>query len=143
MPAVCESLGVRFDYPENWTVDDSAAEGEGGQVVVAGPETAMWQLSRYGRYAELEPLFDEALAAFRKEYRELEVSPASETVEGFELEGYDIEFIYLDLTVTIWLRGFRTPRGTFVLVCQAEDRELARVAPVFKAMLASLLRNER
>ena len=144
MPAVCETLGVRFEYPENWSLDSSEAEGEGGQIVLASPETALWQLSRYSRSAEFEPLFDEALAAFRKEYRDLEVTPAPrETIEGVELVGYDVNFIFLDLTVTVWIRGFRTVQGTFVLVCQAEDREFDKVALVFQAMLASLLRRTR
>lgn len=142
MAAVCEALGVRFEYPENWSLDDENSSDDAGAVVVSGPETAMWHLARYPADSDLEELFDEALATFRAEYRDIEVAPASETVEMHDLAGYDINFFYLDLTVTIWLRAFRAAGGVFLLICQAEDSELERVGPVFHAMLVSLFRAE-
>ena len=144
MPAVFEQLGIRFEYPENWSVDEPSLEAaleEPAQVVVSSPETAFWQLSKHPAGAELEALFDEALSALRSVYQEIEVEPVRETVEDRELEGFDVNFYCLDLTSTCWLRGFQTPEATYLLLCQAEDRELGTVGPVFIAMLASVLRN--
>ncbi len=141
MPAVFEQLGVRFEYPDNWAID-RLEEGQGDeQVVVTSPNTAFWHLSRHPADSEIEPLFDEALAALRTEYQDMEVVPANEELEGHALCGFDVQFICLDLTNTCRLRAFKTPEATYLLLCQAEDREFAQVNLVFSAMLASVLRN--
>ena len=141
MPAIFEQSGLRFEYPDNWSVELPEEGKSGEQVVVSSPETAFWHLSRHPSEVELEPLFDEVLAALRAEYQDIEVEPAHESLEDFELEGYDVNFICLDLTNTCWLRACRTPSATFLLLCQAEDREFDRVSIVFRAMLISMLRN--
>jgi len=141
MPAVFSRSDLRFEYPENWSLDDSDDQSGSEQVVISSPETAFWHLSRHSPEVELEPLFDEALAALRSEYQDIEVEPAHERLEDHDLEGFDVNFICLDLTNTCRLRACRTPSATFLLICQAEDREFHRVSAVFQAMLASLLRN--
>jgi hypothetical protein len=77
----------------------------------------------------------------RSEYEEIEVELESEVVEGFKVTGFTVNFFYLDLTNTCWLRGIETPAANYLLICQAEDREFAQVELVFRAMLASVLRN--
>ena len=140
MPSVFQQSGLRFEYPENWTLED-AAEDHIEQVVVSSPNTAFWHLTKYPANEELEPLFDEALAALRTEYPEMETEPADDELESTPLMGFDVNFICLDLTNTCWLRGFQTEEATYLLLCQAEDLEFAQVSVVFQAMLASLLRN--
>ncbi len=144
MPAVYEQPGIHFEYPDNWSVEQQSLDPSidaGEQVVVSSPETAFWHLSRHPPEAELEGLFDEALSALRSVYKEMEVAPASDTLEDRLVAGFDVHFYCLDLTNTSWLRGFKTPWATYLLICQAEDSELERAGPVFRAMLASLLRN--
>lgn len=144
MPAVFDQLGIRFEYPDNWSVEQQSLDfpsAESEQVSVSSPETAFWQLSKHPPNADLESLFDEALSALRSLYREMEVTPASDLVEDRDITGFDVNFYCLDFTNTSWLRGFQTPTATYLLLCQAEDRELERVGPVFRAMLASVLRN--
>ncbi len=140
MPALFEQLGLRFEYPENWAIEETS-EGEVEQVLVSSPNTAFWHLSKYPQGTDLEPLFDEAMAALRSEYKDMETEPADDTVDGRALTGFDVSFICLDLTSTCWLRGFQTSEATFLLICQAEDAEFAKVSLVFQAMLASVLRN--
>jgi len=142
MPAVFEQLGLRFEYPDNWSVDQFEEEEGDEQVVITSPNTAFWHLSKHPADAEVEPLFDEALAALRTEYSDMEVEPAAEDeLEGYPLQGFDVRFICLDLTNTCWLRAVSTGSATYLLLCQAEDREFEQVRLVFHAMLASLLRN--
>lgn len=133
-------MGVSFDYPENWALEVSESDEQGRQVVVSGPGTAFWQLSKHPRDVELEALFDEALAALRSDYQEIEAWPASSEVDGRSWDGYDVNFYCLDLTVTCWLRGLADSSANYLLICQAEDREMESVAPVFTAMLFSLTR---
>ncbi len=141
MPAVFEQLGIRFEYPENWSIDQFDEDHGEEQVVVSSPNTAFWHLSKHSAEVEVEPLFDEALAALRTEYKDMEVEPADDELEGHKLLGFDVRFICLDLTNTCWLRAFQTTEATYLLICQAEDREFEQVNLVFHAMLASLLRN--
>jgi len=141
MPSVFQQSGLRFEYPENWALEE-ASEDQVEQVVVSSPNTAFWHLTKYPEDADLELLFDEALGALRSEYQEMEAEPVSDLrVEDRPLIGFDVNFICLDLTGTCWLRGFQTDEATYLLLCQAEDREFAQIGPVFQAMLASLLRN--
>ncbi len=143
MPSAFEQSGLHFEYPENWTLD-AGSDDQVEQVVVSSPNTGFWHLSKYSQGAELEPLFDEALAALRAEYPGMETELSTESgqsVEGRPMLAYNVNFICLDLTNTCWLRGFETHDATYLLLCQAEDREFAQVAPVFQAMLASLLRH--
>jgi hypothetical protein len=141
MPASFDQFGIRFEYPDNWSLEQSKDGDSNEQVVVSSPHTAFWQLSKHPAGTELEPLFDEALAALRSEYQEIEVEPQDEVMEGQLVTGFAVNFFYLDLTNTCWLRGIETPAANYLLVCQAEDREFAQVVLVFRAMLASVLRN--
>jgi hypothetical protein len=140
MPLSCEAIGVSFVYPENWSVEVLDGDVPPQQVVLTGPDTAFWQLSRHDPDADIEALFDEALAALRSEYKEIEAWPTNAELEGRNVHGFDVNFYCLDLTVTAWLRAFVTPTSTFLLVCQAEDSEMKQVGSVFQAMLVSLLR---
>ena len=155
MPAVYDKHGIYFLYPENWSVEEIDEFGEEEtpdegpeerleehqcmQVIAYSPETAFWQLSHYPADTDLEGLFDEALAAMRREYPEMETEPAAEMINSQRLEGYDVHFFCLELTNTAWIRGYRTAESTFLLLCQAEDRELIQTGPVFRAMWTSLL----
>jgi hypothetical protein len=141
MPATFDQLGLRFEYPDNWTIDSAEEIETSQQVVVSSPHTAFWQVSKHPAGTELEPLFDEALAALRSEYNEIEVDPADELVEGHLLTGFSVSFFYLDLLNTCWLRGIETPSANYLVICQAEDREFAELELVFRAMLASVIRN--
>ena len=59
---------------------------------------------------------------------------AAETVAGHVLSGADLNFYCLDLTNTARIRTLETPAAVWLLLCQAEDREWDRIAPVFAAI---------
>jgi len=142
MPAIFEQRDIRFEYPDNWSVEESS-DTQTEQVVVSSPHSAFWQLSKQPAHTAMEGCFDEALAALRSEYHDMEVEPAHDSIEGHELVGFDVNFICLDLTNTCWLRGFQFADSTYLLLCQAEDSEFEQISPVFRAMLASMLRHLR
>ena len=160
MPAVFDDLGICFEYPDNWSLEerDEGEQSGDAQIVISGPQTAFWHLSKHPANVDMEALFDETLAAMRAQYPDMEVEPADDlTAEGGwmdrdgetgsegamgSLQGFNVNFICFDLTVTAWLRGFRTGTASYLLLCQAEDRELPVVGPVFRAMWISLLRND-
>lgn len=86
-----------------------------------------------------QQLVDAALKTMRQEYDELDAEAVEENVAGHELVGWDMNFYCLDLTNTAHVRGFQTPLASYLIFCQADDREFDEVAGIFQAMTLSLL----
>ena len=140
MPAVFDKLGIRFLYPENWTLDEQEAMAGENAVTVYSPEGAFWSVMLHPREVDPHELTLAALDAMKAEFTDFEAEPAGETVEGFELAGFDMNFYCLDLTNTALVRGCRLPDATCIVLYQAEDRDFATIEPVFRAITISLLR---
>ncbi len=138
--AVFDKLGIRFQYPDNWTLDETEALAGERSVTVYSPEGAFWSLTLHPPLEPAEPLLQAVLKTMRKEYAELDAEEVSETIADVALTGYDLNFYCLDLTNTALVRVAHTPEITLLLMCQAEDREYQRVERVFQAMTTSLLR---
>jgi hypothetical protein len=139
MPATYNKMGISFQYPENWELDErDALQGERG-VTVYSPGGAFWSVLLQPASVTPSEAVGTALAALRKEY-ELDAEEARETIGGHELIGFDANFYYVDLTNTAYIRAFRTPSATCLILCQAEDRELKDIEAVFQAMTLSLIR---
>jgi hypothetical protein len=141
MPAVFDNLGVRFQYPENWTLERQEDETTDPSVSVFSPGGAFWTLSIHPPGTDTARLVQVVLEALREEYQELDVEETVESIGETEMIGYDVNFYCLDLCNTAVVRGFHTRRASYVLLCQAEDREFARVQEVFRAMTTSLIRD--
>lgn len=136
-----DKLGLRFDYPDNWTVDISDAQGGQAAVTVYSPEGGFWSVSAHAPGEPASRLSDAVVAEMREEYRELDTERASDSVGGLTLSGYDLNFYCLDLTNTAAVRTLETADATYLLLCQAEDREWDRVARVFSAITESFVRS--
>lgn len=135
-----DRFGLRFDYPDDWALDvDADVDGEAG-VTVLTPGGGLWSVMLDRDAAAARGQADAVAAQMRREYDELEAESAGEEIEGRRLSGYDFHFISLDLTVTASVRVVAAAGDTYVVFCQAEDREWEKVAPVFAAMTTSLLR---
>lgn len=139
MPARCELPGFRFQYPENWTLDDETVESRRESVTVYSPSGAFWSVARYPRSADPAQLALAAVDAMGQEYDSLESHEACETVGGHRLIGYDLNFYCLDMTNTAQVRAATINESTYVVFQQAEDRDFERVGPVFRAILTSML----
>ncbi|MBL9122629.1 MAG: hypothetical protein JNG90_03285 [Planctomycetaceae bacterium] len=140
MPQTYQKLGLQFQYPDNWTIDEEDALAGNATVSVQSPEGGFWSVTLHPVAADLPELLAGAVAAMREVYEQLDSEPVQETIGVHELEGFDMNFYCLDLTNTACVRGLRTRRGTLVIFWQAEDREYARSEPIFQAMTISLLR---
>jgi len=139
MPAVYDKMGIRFQYPDNWTVDEGEALTERNSVSVYSPGGAFWTVVVCPPSEDPGKLADDVLGAMRQEYDNLDAEPVTETVAGRELVGYDLNFYCLDLTNTARVRGVATAAATYIIHCQAEDREYRTAGEVFRAITASLL----
>lgn len=139
MPARFDKLGISFQYPENWTLDDSDALLGRKSVTVISPGGGFWSVAIHSGSADPATLATAAVEAMKKEYPGVEVDEADETVAGHDLIGYDLAFYYLDLISTATVRSLRVAGSSYTIFCQAEDREFDKLQMVFQAMTTSLL----
>lgn len=141
MPAVYEKLGIRFQYPENWSLDEKDALDGENAVAVYSPGGSFWSVVIYDASLPPEELVEAALTAMRQEYDNLDAEQVREAVAGQKLVGYDLNFYCLDLTNTALIRGIRRGDATYLIYSQADDREFADLEQVFRAITASLLKD--
>ncbi|MFM7075177.1 MAG: hypothetical protein ACKO5R_12095 [Planctomycetaceae bacterium] len=135
-----DRFGLRFDYPDDWALDiDADVDGDAG-VTVLSPGGGLWSVMLDRAASASHGQADAVAAQMRLEYDDLEADPAVEQIEGRSLSGYDFHFISLDLTVTATVRVLAAGGTTYVVFCQADDREWDEIAPVFAAMTTSLVR---
>jgi hypothetical protein len=139
MPAVFNSLGISFQYPDNWTLDDSDALLGRKSVTVYSPGGAFWSVTINSGSADPAKLAAAVVDAMKQEYEGLEAQEAEETMAGRNLAGYDLAFYCLDLTNTAHVRTVRAGHCTYTVFCQAEDRDFDRVRRVFEAITTTLL----
>jgi len=139
MPCQFDKLGISFQYPDNWTLDEEDALAGRPSVTVFSPRGAFWSVSVHPRSADPAGLAKAVVETMENEYTDLESEEAQETIAGRSLVGYDLNFFYLDFTNTATIRCLRTDQATYAIFCQAEDREFDQVRRVFLAMSTSLL----
>jgi hypothetical protein len=142
MPNTYDKMGVRFLYPDNWTLDQGEAVAGSASVSVYSPEGSFWSIVLDGPSVDPADLSLAALTALKTEYEGCDAAPVSETLAGQEVHGYEVNFFCLDLTSTAVIQSFRLRQATCLMICQAEDRDIARHEPVFRAMTTSLLVND-
>jgi hypothetical protein len=144
VPAVYEHRGIRFLYPENWSLADEEFEGWPHSVSVQSPQTGFWALHVYPPGQELKPLVKEVVESIQSSFpdQELEVLPVTDEVGEMTTKGVDITFFYLDLLVEARIRTLKTPSATLIWHYQAESHELEEMNQVFLAITTSLLQTQ-
>jgi|GEM_PF-1735652 len=133
-------LGIRFQYPDNWSLDSQAALNDGREVAAYSPEGGFWSVAIYERGTVPQKILDELATAMRAEYQEVDCESLVEPLLGHEQLNCELNFYCLDLTSTAIARVFTGLWGNYLVIYQAEDREFARLAEVFDAMTHSFLR---
>lgn len=139
MPAEFRKLGIAFQYPDNWTLDEEDAKAGRQAVTVYSPGTAFWSVSIHPPGTEPTQLAKAALDAMQEDYADLEAESAIQTLASREMVGYDMNFWYLDLTNTAVVRCLGNDLATYAVFFQAEDREFDQNRRVFEAITTSFL----
>jgi hypothetical protein len=139
MPQTFDQFGIKFQYPDNWTVDNADLRAGNTAVTIFSPGGAFWSVALHEALADPGRMAKAALEAMQKEYDSVEFEPVTQTIGKFETTGFDLNFFCFDLTSTARIRSFQLDRRTFTIFCQGEDRELAEVGRVFDAMTFSML----
>jgi hypothetical protein len=136
-----ERDGVRFRYPADWAVEagDDPAAGDGGwAVTVQSPETAFLLVSLRPDADDPADLADQALAALKAEYQELDAEPVTETVAGTVAIGHDLDFLTVDTAVVCRIRALDTTAGPLLVMAQVGEYDREQHDPVLRAIVASL-----
>ncbi|MEX2138482.1 MAG: hypothetical protein WD894_04430 [Pirellulales bacterium] len=140
MQANFDKFGIRFQYPDNWTLEaDDVLRGQGA-ISVYSPGGGFWSVTVHGPDDKPEELIGAVVEAMRNLYEDLDAEERLETIDGRAVFGCEINFYCLDLTNTATVRVIHSPRANYLVVCQAEDREFAELENVFAAMTASLIK---
>jgi hypothetical protein len=142
MPAIYENMGVRFLYPENWTISDEEYDEWPRSVTLQGPQTGFWSLHVYPPGQDVKAVVKELIGAIQAEFSDIEVLPTKETLGETLTTGVDLAFFYLDLLVEAKIRCLRTPSATLIWLYQAESREFETMEPVFQAIAVSMLQTQ-
>ena len=140
MVAKYERHGIRFLYPDNWTIQEDEPDSDVHCVTLQSPGSGFWLLQILESPELLERLASETLSSMKQDYEEVEVDDAEEEILGVSMTGYDMQFYCLDFVVSAHLRSFSLGDRACVLLSQAEDNEYGEIAPVFKAITASLIK---
>jgi hypothetical protein len=137
MAATFQHNGMRFQYPENWRLEQDESE-DGWTVTVQSLQTAFMVLTVNEELPATEEMLATALETLKTDYPELEAEDVVDTVAGQPAIGHDIQFISLDLTNTCWTRSFYSAAGTVLVLCQYNDLDNEIHEQVLRAMCASL-----
>ena len=144
MIATFDHFGLRFQYPENWSITDESSDDWPKSVSVQSPGSGFWSVMQYDLGTDHVALLDETLQEMRTQYEDLETSVISEVFDEQDVLGYEMFFYCLDFLVCARALTVRADDGkVYLILWQAEDREYAQVEAVFRAITTSLLREIR
>jgi hypothetical protein len=139
MPAAFSKLGISFQYPDNWVLDEKDALAGRQSVTVYSPGGGFWSISIHPQSVDPQSLARAAVDAMKQEYGEVESEAVEETMAGRQLGGFDLKFYYLDLISTATVRCVRIDHATYAIFSQAEDRDFDDLGMVFRAITTSFL----
>ena len=137
MSRVFDRDGVTFRYPESWKIE-AEDTGDGWAVTVSSPETAFLVVTLRPDATDPQEVADEALAALKAEYPQLDVTQVVEDLAGLPAVGHDIDFLTLDTSIMCWTRCVDTTAGPLLVMGQTSEYDRATNEPVLEAISRSL-----
>ena len=143
MTAIYDKLGLRFMYPEGWSITEDNVTDLPRSLAMESPRGGAWELIVYDGRREAEDLTGEVLAAMRNEYEGIEVSPLETQFGDVTAVGYNLYFYHLDLLINSRALAAHFGDKTVLLLWQAEDRVFEELEPVFIAMATSLFNPQK
>lgn len=138
MPAHYEGFGIKFMYPDSWTLE---SDSDGYSVFVESPDGAFIAITQCIPKTTAQEALAKARQAMQEDYEEIERESTVKQMAGLTLSGEVLRFVYLDLIVTSQLLSLTHSNASYLVQTQAEDREHEKLSPVFDAMLTSFCQN--
>ena len=112
--------GFNLEYPDEWEIEYD--EESGHDLTLYSSNGAFWTLTRRPGYVEPDELLKESVEALTSEYEDAEVSTAMEEYHQRRLDGFDVDFFYLDLPCMAMLRTIRFGIYTYLIYVQTMDQ---------------------
>ena len=137
MDEMYRSHGICFRYPDDWEVSEHQ-EGPEVSISVQSPATSFWLLTLLFDCPDPDRIAEAALDAFRDEYDDLDVYPATEQICLSETLAWDIDFRCRELYNRAQLCAFRTGRFSAMVLTQASDDESEATGEILTAISDSL-----
>lgn len=138
MPATFESFGIKFLYPENWTIADRGEnEGQDG-VTLELPCGGFFTIEREREGQLTEELIEEISQSIEQDYDEVEREDLHLDGAPADEQAVDFRFYYLDLLIISRLIIVNSGQQTYVVQMQAESRDFDENEPVFNALLKQI-----
>ena len=126
MPQVYQHFGIRFQYPDNWTLDEEEAVAGNRSVAVYSPEGGFWSVAVHPPKTPRQPLLDTVSAAMREEYDNLDAEQVTQIV--LTGDPYQIDNPYVDAT----------NNGLTTVVERFKGQAIAGTVSLFKGERSSL-----
>ena len=143
MPAQFDSFGVRFLYPDNWTVADREEE-EGDRGTTLDLPSGGFVSIELTNADEVEELIDGIASTIAADYEDLEREEVTLDVLPESTPVTDLRFYYLDLLIVSRLvvlkpTGDEADDNALLIQIQAESRDFDKNEPVFAAVLKQIV----
>ena len=138
MPATFDSFGVKFLYPDNWTIAERAEDESEEGMTLELPSGGFFSIELEDEGLSDEEIIDRVHDTLKAEYHEIEV-------ESIQLDGAaederttELRFYYLDLLIISRVILVKKDGETLVVQIQAESRDFDSNEQVFAAILQQL-----
>jgi hypothetical protein len=138
MPATFESFGIKFLYPDNWTVADRGQSDGNEGVTLELPSGGFFTIERESVGQLIEELIEEIAESIGQDYGEVEREDVRLDDAPSDERAVDFRFYYLDLLITSRLVIVATDEATLVVQMQAESRDFDANEMVFAAILKQI-----
>ena len=135
MPATFESFGLRFLYPDNWTVAERAEDEGSDGVTLELPSGGFFSIEPIRDGQLEEELIEEIADSIAEDYGEVERAEVP-SEDGWRT--VDFQFYYLDLLVVSRVKIVPIGSLTYFIQMQAESRDFEKNVMVFAAILKQI-----
>lgn len=138
MPATFESFGIRFLYPDNWTVAARAEDESDDGVTLELPSGGFFSIELEDEGRSDDEVIDRVAATIREEYQEIETEPVILAGASEGETCIDMRFYYLDLLIISRLILIKLQGETLIIQVQAESRDFDENERVIEAILQQI-----
>jgi hypothetical protein len=138
MPTLFDDFGIKFLYPDNWTVADRGdLEGAAG-VTLELPSGGFFTIEREGEGRLAEELVEDVADSLAADYGEVEREDVQLDHAPRGERTVEFRFYYLDLLIVSRLMIMTVKGDTLIVQMQAESRDFDANELVFSALLKQI-----
>lgn len=138
MPATFDSFGIKFLYPDNWSVMDRGEDEGNDGVTFELPSGGFFTIEREHQGELTGELLEGIADSMEEEYGTLEREDFHLDDAPEDERAVEFRFYYLDLLIISRVVVMKVRDATYVVQMQAESRDFDSNEMVFTAILKQL-----